>query len=241
MHHTLRFWTIAVTAFLSILCASQPTMALPLDGRAGGQIGKLTKLFSQPLKERTISGTTGNELRSLASVDSSDCQLIAVLGLAFSTDQRDQEVIQELARHGQGDEVKGAAKYALQLRSVIGKSPDQILAHLLQRLEISDDPFERLYVANRLFIDFPEKSMNAILAAAKRETNKSTKMDLLYYLVQSNDKSIARQTLALSWDEKVIMPESMAMILGVITPGRSKDQFENSSFVLLKILRGKAA
>lgn len=213
-------------------------LAKPIDSNAAKESAMLAQLVNQPRGRRIISEAKTQKYIMMTKADNIDRQLCAVLILAFAKDNISLNVLKKLSKNT-NILLSGAAYYAIRVRSTSNMNADEALNSLSFWLSRSENAFERMFLANRIAVDFPEKGMHIIMIAARDESNQIVRCDMLYYLAQTDDTDIINEILGWEWNEKGIFPENLAFIMGAITPGRPKDSISNSCGVLLQKIRKK--
>jgi len=232
-------------------------MAPPIDARAAKICQEdLTPLMKMPLAKRKLSDAQVTKLIKTAEIDSVSVRQCVCLGLAFAQDSNSLEVLGRLTEDRTGG-VRAAARYALKVRENAGRKPHEMLNNLCFWLGRAEDPMEKIFLANRMWVDFGEDCIGTILLAAKCESEsvpsdrdkidaatimkKIARCDLLYYLSESANKDVLAEALKITLDDTVAwsLAESDAYILGSVTPGRPIDKMSNSQDVLVRKIRAK--
>jgi hypothetical protein len=231
--------------------------AMPIDGQAGKICrDELTPLMKMPPAERKLSDAQTAKLIGMADSGSLDVQKCVCLGLAFAEDANSIEVLRKLSK-SQFKEVQATANYALKVRQNAGRKAHEMLRNLCFWLGRSDNGLERMFLANRMWVDFGEESAGTILLALKAESEvllnggqvsyakrfgiNAVRCDLLYYLSESTNKEVLAESLQVKWDETIDwgLAENVAYIMGSITPGRSRSYRESSRMELVDKIRAK--
>lgn len=243
---------------ICLLCISvELCTATPIRAQAGKICrDKLTQLMKMPLAKRKLSNAESARLIEMADTGGIPERQCACLALAFAGDADSLEMLKKLAK----DRRKGAqaaANYALKVRQNAGRKPREMLNNLCFWLGRSEDPVEKMFLANRMWVDFGEESVATILLAAKDESegiqdgtdriDAATMMknmvccDLLYYLSESTSERVLREALELKWDEEVhwTLPGDLVQLMGSVTPGRPSGTLENSRIMLVDKIRAK--
>jgi hypothetical protein len=207
--------------------------AQPISGDAVKLCKKLASVFAKPIAERRISA---EELRvALESVGSGsdDRKMCAALLLGFASDNKSREVLKRL-RKAESTLIAGAASFALVQRAWAGEGRVELLGYLAYRLGRASNPFERLFLANRLFVDVGKDALPVILAAAKDEQNAVVRCDMLYYIRTLSDEESFERVRKWEWQKDSAVPENLIFVMASLTPGRSFDRMMNSCWILLK-------
>ncbi|MEW6354969.1 MAG: hypothetical protein AB1696_01470 [Planctomycetota bacterium] len=202
----------------------------PLDMAALPLCGRLRQLMQEPLGKRRIAD---DEAKAYVKIvqdfvregGSSDAALCATLLLAFAGDNASHQALMEV-RRSSAYAISGAALYALRVRASSEKKPEAQFQVLCDDLRSATEAHEKMFLANRIAVDFGEASAPIILSVARSEPVGYVKCDMLYYLAQSSDVSIAKEILTwkIKSDISVEIPESLATIMLSITPGRPNDR-----------------
>lgn len=231
-------------AALFIMLKCSAVSSVPMDLRAAKEVVALSELMQKPLEGRTLSKEQSDKYVSMTQANNGDQRLIAVLALAFDANPTSLAVLQQQA-NSEAMNIAGAANYALTVRAGAGQDSSKLFGLLCYRLGRSKKPWERMFIANRLAVDFGDKAETVILNAAKEEgelekaeptSGAIARTDMLYYLSQTKDASVAKEILG--WEVKGgWMPESIASLMGAITPGRPRDDGSNSWGILSKRLK----
>ena len=232
-----RFAAIAV-AFVTCAVMYSVGLSKPFDSSAMTGTSALEALVAMPPSKRKNSAAQNEQFVSMVKSDSGDRKLVGILGLAWSADEGSAALLKKLQKDAPAWH-RGMASYALAVRSLSGRPAATIPASLCLALGKAKDPSERLFLANRLAVDYPKTTMWAIWDAARVETDPLVRCDMLYYLVKSKDAAIAAEMLRFKWGRVVFPPEGQAFLLGVMTPERPKDKMHNSSHFLLEELRAR--
>ena len=227
----------------------------------GGQAGKICReelapLMKMPLAKRRLSGAQTAKLIEMADSGSLDTQQCVCLGLAFAQDANSLEVLRKLSE-SQFKGVQATANYALKVRQNAGCKPREMLNNLCFWLGRSDNSLEKMFLANRMWVDFGEESVGTLLLALQAETKdllngerksegevwaiNTVRCDLLYYLSESRNKEVLTEALKFKWDETIDwnLSETGAYIMGSITPGRSRSYRQTSRAELVDKIRAK--
>ena len=234
---------VVVGVLLASLPSANVCIALPLDGEAAESIKTLRELVQQPSNTRKLSVADTERYIRLAKEDNQDRQIVAVLTLAFADDDLSSSLLKELSttEKDKSSLLSGAAQYAVALRSAqtVKKNESEVFIKLSDYLEKTENSATKMFLANRLFVDYGSKSLPVILAAFEEEKNKFVKLDMLYYLAQSNDPAVEKRVLAQNWDEIIELPEDFIFLMSSITPGRGTGFIDNSTIMLIRKIREK--
>lgn len=224
--------------FFSRICISYA-----FDVNAAEALKEIEGLFKQPPQQRKISKEQTELFIKRAERNNSEMRICVSIALAFAEDSNSLEILKRLSTD-QDESVKGAASYALKIRHISGRKPDEILRNLCFYLGKSDNEMEKIFLANRMWVDFKEEAMYTILDSMQSEPNDHMnfyRCDLLYYLSQSDNPEILKEGLKLDWkkDLSETLPESLSYLLGSITPGRKKSTVENTVIIIQRNIREK--
>src|SRR6266481_4992393 len=162
--------------------------AKPIDTKAAEEFLKLGKLIS-PGAKRTIPEAS---YIKMAMEDNSDLRLCAALALAFGEEADGFVALQQLSKVNDVV-VAGAASYAIKLRSCDRRGAAATLNSLCFWLGRSTNAYERMFLANRIAVDFGATSLRVILDAAKSESDEIVQCDMLFYLVGSQDMELSKE------------------------------------------------
>jgi hypothetical protein len=230
---------LIITCILAFL--SQNSISEPIDLKAGEAFQEIEGIFKQPLLKRKISKEQTELFIKRAEIDNQDMQICVSIAFAFAEDSNSLNILKKLSLNSSYT-VKGAASYALKIRQISGRKQDEILRNLCFFLGKSDNQIEKMFLANRMWVDYKEEAIYTILDAIQLEPNDIDNVyrcDLFYYLSQSNKPEILKKALHLEWrnDVLVSLPENLAYIMGSITPGRRKDNIGNSAMFIEENIR----
>ena len=228
------FATIAVACVTCTVMYSVG-LAIPFDSSAMTGTSALEALVAMPPSKRKNSASQTEQFVAMVKSDSGDRKLVGILGLAWSADEGTAALLKKLQQDAPAWH-RGMASYAIVVRSLSGRPAETIPASLCLALGKAKDPSERMFLANRLAVDYPKTTMWAIWDAARVETDPFVRCDMLYYLVKSKDAAIAAKVLRFKW-KWLRPPEGRAFLLGAMTPGRPKDSTHNSTHFLLEELK----
>lgn len=210
-------------AFLHWILAT-PGAGKPIDGKAADGFVILGKLMSRPLAERKVAGEDLKRFIDLWAEDNLDRKLCSLLAFAFAEDERSLDILRQAIR-SDFDPMAGAARYALLMRGLAGDPGEPMARALGKRFRDSENPYERLFVANRLAVDYYDSSATLFLDALKFEPNRFVRLYILYFLYHKNDPDVDRAILSARWVEREALPEDMAFIMRSLTPG---EKFQDS-------------
>ncbi len=210
----------------------------PLSLGAAQHALTLENLAKKAPSERSLSEDELQRFLEFTETDNADLELIGVLALAYASDDGSASRLRTMEAEEEGL-LSGAASYALMSRKLAGKGPNEQLLLLREGLKTATNSYTRLFVANRIAVDFGEPGIPAIVEAMKVERDEMVKCDMLYYLATAAALPKAKAILDLQWNKAAGLPESLAYIMGSLTPGRSKDAEKNSVGVLLLELKAK--
>ncbi len=241
---------IVSSCIMILVCVTAAeSLAKPFDSDAVEHAKRLSELIRRPLKARHVPAQEAVRLLALVRESHSlDVQLCAILSLAWSDDEESLGVVREIAqRHSAPglppDRLGGAAAYAVVMREPRQRDSKSLFSILCFHLGRTSNAWERVFIANRLWVDFGADAEWVILEAAKHTpANEHTllpRIDFLYYLAQTNNPVLAREALRHDWPRVVIVGGQVAYLMHSITPGRAKQNLE--SMAALKALRKTAA
>jgi len=217
------------------MCSVGLSKPFSLDAK----ISTLEALIDMPLSKRKNSAAQSEEFIAMVRSDSSsgDRKSVAILALAWSADEGSAALLKKVQKEATALH-RGMASYALVVRSLSGRPAETHPASLCLALGKAKDWTERLFLANRLAVDYPKTSMWAILDAARVETDPHVQWAMLYYLVKSKDAAIAAEVLRFKWKQH-FPAESLQTLLDAITPGRSTEEMFTSTYFLLRELKAR--
>jgi hypothetical protein len=234
--HNLTTWVISVCTLAIVV---SPCAGKPLDSKAAEEIRSLEALIKLPMDQRSVSGEQVDRWLLLTQEDNSDLRLVVVLCLAYANDTVSYARLEQFAKATSDPILSGAAAYSLVVRRTRDTKKNNLLGELHDRLLNAANPYERMFLANRIAVDFGSGGLPLIVNAVKREVDEVVKCDMMYYIAKADVALADREVLNLKWDETVRLPENLAFVLGSITPNRSKDQDMNSTIKLLSDVRAR--
>jgi hypothetical protein len=232
------FIIVFLLAFISQICSSKP-----IDMKAGEAFIEIEGIFKKPLSKRELSKEQTELFIKRAERNNSEMRICVSIALAFAEDSNSLEMLKRLS-NDQDESVKGASFYALKVRQISGRKPDEILRNLCYFLGKSNNEMEKILIANRMWVDFKEEAIYTILDSIRTEPNNTDnfyRCDLFYYLSQSDNPEVLKEALKLDWRKDVLvsLPEDLAYIMGSITPDRRRDNTGNSVFMIERNIRKK--
>jgi hypothetical protein len=251
-----KLYRVSILVFMLVSLVSAPPRncaAAPFTGEAASSLEPLHDLIKQPRSERVLTEALTTKYLKMAQSQGFNAQLVGVLALAFASGAESLSLLEKLSQDEGYPEIREVASYAVLVRKNNKTSDADFLKILSKRLATSGKPLERMFIANRLAVDFPDVSTSIILDAAKKEATEEVfdpekpenflesaiaKTDMLYYLAQSKDDKTLKEIA--TWSDKLYggwLPESMTAIMSAITPGRPNDALENSWYVLISSVR----
>ena len=234
-------WLTTILILISV--GNKADASRGIEPKTVSIVSEVAKFLKQPLSQRKLSDADSAKYVRLAQDKDNDplIRVAAVQTLAYANDKASRDALNVLWTENRGLPLMGSAvSYALRIRSNPFRSSQELYGILAFALGKSMSPLERMFIVNKLAIDFSEQGLWTILEAAKVETDERARCEMLYYLTQSDDKALLQETLNLSWINEVMVPtEGDAFLFGTITPNRSTDPDDNSSLALLKTLRKK--
>lgn len=193
------------------------------------------------MADRCLSDDDTAKYIAWADSEYRDHPLVAVLALTWSSDPASLAILKTKAAGPESD-VSGAAACAVLVRTNRTKCSSEMVSALTDRLVKSTNRYERMFVANRLFVDFPASALRPIVDAARVEPDRGVQCDMLYYVAALANRVTAREVL--TWAGNLAfaqVPEGLSLVMGCLTPGRQPGGFNNSTFGLARALRAKAA
>ncbi|MBN1974754.1 MAG: hypothetical protein JW787_14030 [Sedimentisphaerales bacterium] len=222
---------------------SQIGISYALDVKAAEALKEIEGLFKQPIQQRKLSSTQTELFIKRAETGNGDMKICAIIALTFAEDSNSLEILKKHASD-KYDAINGVASYALKVRQVSGRKPDEILRNLCFFLGNSDNQFEKMFLANRMWVDFKEEAIYTFLDSIQSEPNdihNFYRCDLFYYLSKSDNPEILKEALKLDWKESVMitLPDDLAYIMDSITPGRREDQTGNAIPLIIKNIQKK--
>jgi len=218
---------------IAVLAIYSWSQAKPIDSKVAIHLLNVREFFERPHEERSLSEYQSARYLQMANSDNLDLRLVGILMLAYANDAPSSELLEKLSEKP-SPLIAGAAQYARKMRTVRDAKPDVRMSALTLWIGGSGNAFERLFLANRLAVDFGRDARKVIFLAAQEEQDPIVRCDMLYYLWQSNDSALATKALAWRWDIRIRIPDNIAFLLGSITPGRSRGSAENSVDYLLR-------
>lgn len=233
---TMKITGVALLVFCVALV--RVSVGKPIDAEAAEHYAGLTQLISRPLEKRKLSFDEVKAYTTMARADNRDMQVCGALALAFAQDDASLSLLRALSKTSD-PLLSGASSYAVIVRESFGRGESNFLSNLSFWLGRSENPFARMFLANRIAVDFGDKAMYTLLSATRAEAEATAKSDMLYYIAKGADKSILTEVLRWKWNEEVPYPENVAFIMASITPDRPKDEMSNSCRELLQGIRAK--
>lgn len=216
-----------------------------IESKTVSLVTEMAEFLKRPLAQRKLSNADSTKYVRLAQDKESDLfiRVTAIQTLAYANDKASRDALSALWAENKGVPLMGSVLlHSLRVRSNSDRSSQELYGTLAFHLGKSASPLERMFIANRLAIDFSEQGLWTILEAAKVETDERARCEMLYHLTQSKDKALLQETLNLSWINEDLLPtEVHAFLFGIITPNRSTDPEKNSSLALLRTLKKKLA
>ena len=214
------------------------SLASVLDRGAYEASEDLKALYSLPRAKRKASPELTQKYLKILSKKANrtpGAEFCAALILAYADDKESLRVLKKL---GEATE-DGTARYALLIRRTRYLSDEELFGILCFHLGRAPGgaAMDRMFLANRLWVDYGPRSLWTILEAGKDEERALFTDDLLYYLSQTKDPAFAREVLRYEWSDSMTTRHTIYYIMGSITPGRKRDNRSNSSYMLLKKLR----
>ena len=197
---------------------------------------ELDEEVRRPPSERTMSPDSVPLLMDMARKERGMVPICSIFALGFCQDDESLRLLEEIAEPGTRSR-GGAARYAIAVRRARGMSDEQRLSYLSYRLGTAEAGWERMLLANRIFVDFGEAGLPAIAAAAQGEGDRLARCDMLYYLSKSRDAEIVREVLSWEWEDDLVLEGPIIFFMGSITPGRSLVKNRSRSFHVLGQMR----
>jgi hypothetical protein len=216
-----------------------PLFAKPIDRQAAAHLKALHEVFQKNLEDRNLNKDKLTNFVNLLKEDNFDRKLISILALAYANDEDSKNALYEITTKANDQILKGAAFYALTIRNINNKNRKLYEETLLNEISKAKNAFTRMFLINRLFVDFGTVELPFIKQMAEKENNEMVKSDMLYYLSFSNNRDRINEILKINWSQNYNLPENISSIMNTITPGRSGKRMENNNSNLIDKLRKK--
>lgn len=213
-----------------------PDSGKPMDAVVAERFVALGEFVNRPAAERRATRPDSDRFLDLWLQDNVDAKLCAVLAAAFADDRRGLEVLRAAARSDVA-QLAGAAKFGLRMRDSRGGSLEAESRALADGFRISDDAYERLFIANRLVVDHFASSKSALAEAVGSDPASDVRLYVLACLTAKPDEALDRAALNAEWDERRRLPENLAFALRSLTPGMKPDAFARTAGDYLRELR----
>jgi len=245
---------------LAVLLGGLPptVQGIPFGGEAVPDAKKLEALLRRPPEQRRLTAEDENryvEILQQREVGG-DLGCVVALSLAYGTQPRSLEVLRTEARQLNvagipPDIVGGAAAYAVAVREAQSRSPEERFGLLCYRLGRSANPWERLFLANRLAVDYGRRAGWVLLEAARAERPPEGAEDrlaesfaqygMLHALVHMKDAALARAVLQEDWSKAFGgLAEQLQYLMARVSPYADADSWSFGPSKLLDIARRTA-
>lgn len=209
----------------------------------------LQKLISKPSSERFID-VESQEYNLFMDIlegkrrnnSSVGAKALACLYFAWADDESSRERLEYYAEadilSGLPSFVGGAALYALTMRDLRERSFDEKELLLSYTLGSVDNDFQKLFIANRLWVDYGEKVLPVILLTASMKSDKFVMQEYLYYLTKATDHSILKEAVNMDWPAGIEIYD-WSCVMSAVTPGRPADFFKHSPTFSIRKIRSR--
>jgi hypothetical protein len=167
---------------------------------AGRMLPKLRSLVEQAPERRKVSPEeVGPYIEMLHGPGGAEEPVAAALILAWAEDERSAQALQPLIAHP-AKSVAGAAMYALGIRQLRTSGKDYFEG-LCELIRGATNDFAVLFFANRLWADFGDRSLAAILDGAVKCRDRFVRWYLLRYLALTESPEFAQKVLLHTWED----------------------------------------
>jgi len=136
------------------------------------------------------------------------------------------------------------------VREAQSRSPEERFGLLCYRLGRSANPWERLFLANRLAVDYGRRAGWVLLEAARAERPPEGAEDrfderfaqfvMLHALVHMKDAALARAVLREDWSKGFFRAEQMQYLMARVSPYADADSWSFGPSKLLDVARREA-
>lgn len=230
---------------------------IPFGREAVPDAKKLEALLRRPPEQRRLTAEDENRyVEILPREGAGDLSHVVALSLAYGTQPRSLEVLRTEARQLNvpgipPDIVGGAAAYAVAMREAQSRSPEERFGLLCYRLGRSANPWERLFLANRLAVDYGQRAGWVLLEAARAERPPEGAEDrlaesfaqygMLHALVHMKDAALARAVLQEDWSKAYGgLAEQLQYLMARVSPYADERSWSYGPSWLLNIARREA-
>jgi hypothetical protein len=242
-----------------LLGGLSPTVqGIPFGGEAVPDAKKLEALLRRPPEQRRLTAEDENRyVEILPREGAGDLGQVVALSLAYGTQPRSLETLRTEARQLNVPEVPpslvgGAASYAVAVREAQPRGPEERFGLLCYRLGRSANPWERMFLANRLAVDYGRRAGWVLLEAARaerppegaedRSAERFAQFVMLHALVHMKDAALARAVLQEDWSEAkwVGLAEQFQYLMARVSPYADEGSWRSGAGELLDIARRTA-
>jgi len=227
---------------------------IPFGGEALPDAKKLEALLRRPPEQRRLTAEDENRyVEILPREGAGDLGRVVALSLAYGTQPRSLETLRTEAQrlnapHLPPSSVGGAASYAVAVREAQSRSPEERFGLLCYRLGRSANPWERLFLANRLAVDYGRRAGWILLEAARaerppegaedRSDESFAQLVMLHALVHMKDAALARAVLQEDWSKAFGgLAEQLQYLMARVSPYADADSWSYGPSWLLDIAR----
>jgi hypothetical protein len=223
---------------LASVCLYQgKVFSKPPSAETTTTFSKIQKIYAQQQISDADARSFATTLDDPAA--SQDAKLLAALALAYASDADSLKQLQDIAR-ASNSALAGVAQFAIDIRSLAQWPDKERFNGLVFYLGREQRAETRLFLANRLAVEYQDVSFLPLYLAAKNETDPTAQCDMLYYLSRTKDTNRLQLLLNTAWDERGMIPENILAILVTITPGRQQDPGRTDyTVIILKSIRAK--
>lgn len=226
---------------------------IPFSMEAVSDAKRLEALLRQPSEQRQLTAEDENRyVEILRRVGGGDLGRVSALSLAYGTQPQSLEALRAAAQRLNvpevpPDSVGGAASYAVAVREAQPRGPEERFGLLCYRLGRSANPWERLFLANRLAVDYGQRAGWVLLEAARAERapkgakdrldERNAQFVMLHALVHMKDVALARAVLREDWSRALYLSEQCQYLMARVSPYADKNFWDSSASELLGIAR----
>lgn len=234
---------------LLILALATTSYGSTLSRDVVANISYLQELFRKPIDERVV-GVGYPEYEVFINIldeknrlkSSVGAKAMACLYLAWAEDDLSRELLEDYAEgdtiSGLSSFVGGAALYALTMRDLRERSFDEKELLLSYTLGSVDNDFQKLFIANRLWVDYGEKVLPVILITASVKGDNFVMQEYLYYLTKATDPGILKCAVNMDWPVGIEIYD-WSCVMSAVTPGRPADFFKHSPTFSIRKIRSR--
>ncbi|MGB2753630.1 MAG: hypothetical protein WBD75_03895, partial [Phycisphaerae bacterium] len=231
---------------------------IPFGGEALPDVKKLEALLRRPPEQRRLTAEDENRyVEILPREGAGDLGRVVALSLAYGTQPRSLETLRTEAQrlnapHLPPSSVGGAASYAVAVREAQSRGPEERFGLLCYRLGRSANPWERMFLANRLAVDYGRRAGWVLLEAARaerppegaedRSDERFAQFVMLHALVHMKDDALARAVLQEDWSKAYggFLAEQIQYLMVRVSPYADADSWRSGTSGLLDIARRTA-